>query len=579
MCHHNYFARMRRRLAVLLVPFIWLTCSALAAADTDPPGRVARVNYLEGSGSMQAAGVDGWSDDLLNRPLTGGDRVWIDEDSRAEMHVGSTALRLGARTAVQVLAVDDRSVRLSLTAGSLSVHIRELERDDHFDIETPAGEIALQQAGGYRVDVDDSNGRAYLAVWTGGAEVSGPYAARTVREGQSAELAAGAEPAIDTATAGDTDSLDLWAEDRDQRENQSAAADYVSRDVVGYQDLDGYGQWVAEPVYGMVWVPVVAAGWAPYHYGYWNWIAPWGWTWIASEPWGFAPCHYGRWVHARHGWAWAPGPRSGPRPVYAPALVAWRGDRYPKTNQDIAHRPKVGWVPLGFNEVYDPPFRASRDYLRATNLTNTHLAHAEVDRYIDERQHSGARGPERRYANDNVAGAYADAPREAFASTHSSPPPRAPAAPNPSVPPKFVPHEVWRTAPADRPVVVAHPVGYAPLAPPDRPQVPVATRGHIEASEPRDRPPPRQTVVVRPAQSPPAAPPQQPHRQMQPAENEPSPRQYAPAPVRSNAPVPAAPVHGAAPAPASPTRGNAPAPAAMAVGAGDTPAQVGRPVR
>ncbi len=95
-------------LAPLMIPLLWLAASTLGAAATDPPGRVARVNFLEGSGSMQVAGVDGWTDDLLNRPLTGGDRVWIDESSRAEMHVGSTALRLGSRTAVQILTVDDQ---------------------------------------------------------------------------------------------------------------------------------------------------------------------------------------------------------------------------------------------------------------------------------------------------------------------------------------------------------------------------------------------------------------------------------------------------------------------------------------
>ncbi|HEV7432616.1 MAG TPA: hypothetical protein VGN77_06195, partial [Steroidobacteraceae bacterium] len=106
MRHDNSLARVRTRLAQLMIPLVWLAASALSAADADPPGRVARVNFLEGSGSMQAAGVDGWTDDLLNRPLTGGDRVWIDERSRAEMHVGSTVLRLGSRTAVQILAVD-----------------------------------------------------------------------------------------------------------------------------------------------------------------------------------------------------------------------------------------------------------------------------------------------------------------------------------------------------------------------------------------------------------------------------------------------------------------------------------------
>ncbi len=543
MRHYNPFAHVRSRLVQLMIPLIWLAASALGAAATDPPGRVARVNFLEGSGSMQAAGVDGWTDDLLNRPLTGGDRVWIDERSRAEMHVGSSALRLGSRTAVQILTVDDRTVRLSMTAGSLSVRIRDLDSGDYFAIQTPAGEVSLQEPGGYRLDVDDTNGRAYLAVWSGNAEVGGPSGVRPVRQGQFAELVAGTEPAIDTTTARDVDSLDLWAEDRDKREDQSSAAQYVSRDVVGYQDLDGYGQWVSEPSYGVIWVPAVAVGWAPYHNGYWNWIAPWGWTWIAGEPWGFAPCHYGRWVHApRYGWAWVPGPRSGPRPVYAPALVAWRGESNAKTNPDLMHRPKVGWIPLGFNEVYDPPFQASRSYVRAANLSNTHLAHGEVDRYIDARQQGGARGPERRYANDTVAGAYADAPREAFAAAKAIGPPRAIADPNDALRARFATHETLQASPVDRPVahLVAHPVDYAPAPTSDWPHAQAPLRSRAESSAPADRPP-RQVQAIE-GRAAPATHPAQPQatRPIQPVATAAEPHSYALAPVRTVAAPPAA---------------------------------------
>jgi FecR protein len=529
-----------------LGPLLILLCSlatAAASADpSDPPGRVARVNYLEGHGSMQAAGADAWTDDVLNRPLTGGDKLWIDEGSRAEVHVGSTALRLGSRTAVQVVVVDDQHVRLSMTAGSMNVHIRAMDADDHFDVDTPAGVISLQQPGGYRVDVDDANGRSYLAVWNGHAEVSGPSGGTMVRDDQSAELVAGAEPAVDTTTAGNTDSLDLWAEDRDQRENQSLTADYVSRDVVGYQDLDGYGQWISEPSYGMVWIPAVPVGWAPYHYGYWNWIAPWGWTWIAGEPWGFAPCHYGRWVFGPFGWAWVPGPRVGPPPVYAPALVAWRGEHYPRTNPGPIYRPKVGWVPLGYNEPYDPPFHASPGYLRASNLSNTHLGHGDLDRFIEDQKRGGG---ERRYVNDTVAGAYSAAPREAFTSASAFGPPRGVSEQIESPQVKFSPHETWRAAPADRPVSrpvapVSRPVAYAPAMTTDRPpNAKAAGHSRYESPPPPDRPL-RQTPAfvarVQPAPRPPSPPGESQPMAAQPmsGRGEPLRHAYVPAPQPSS---------------------------------------------
>ena len=187
--------------------------SATAAADDDPPGRVARVNLLDGRGAMEPAGTQDWVDDVLNRPLTGGDKVWIDAGARAEMHIGSTAVRLGARTAVQVIAIDDRGVRLRVTAGSISVRVRSLDEDDHFEIETPAGDISLLQPGGYRLDVDDRDERAQFAVWSGRAEAhGGGGSSRILHSNEAVELLGGDDPALEAVAAGAPDSLDLWAE-------------------------------------------------------------------------------------------------------------------------------------------------------------------------------------------------------------------------------------------------------------------------------------------------------------------------------------------------------------------------------
>ena len=410
-----------------------LICSVGQAASGDPPGRVARINMLEGTGAMQPVGSDSWVNDLLNRPLTGGDKIWIEDRSRAELHIGSAALRLGERTALQIVSVDDWVVHLRLTAGSLSIRVRALDRDDRFDIETPAGQVSIVQAGGYRLDVEDRDDRAHLAVWSGRAEVSGRSGSARlaiVRTNESAELVASDSPSIEVAAAGATDSLDLWAEERDRREDQSRSARYVSRDVVGYEALDGYGDWVVDAQYGSVWVPqVVAVDWAPYRFGYWNWIGPWGWTWIDDAPWGFAPCHYGRWVHFERGWGWAPGSREheeheGHHAVFAPALVAWRGDQYPdhrsghgeheQRGEGFEHSHGVGWVPLGFNEVYEPPYQASRAYVRASNVANTRLGHGAVDHYFNQR--GIGQTPERRYVNESVPGAVTAVSRDTFTS-------------------------------------------------------------------------------------------------------------------------------------------------------------------
>ena len=58
--------------------------------ENDPPARVARLNYMQGSVSFQPGGEGDWIDAVPNRPLTTGDNLWTDRGSRAELHVGST---------------------------------------------------------------------------------------------------------------------------------------------------------------------------------------------------------------------------------------------------------------------------------------------------------------------------------------------------------------------------------------------------------------------------------------------------------------------------------------------------------
>src|ERR1700752_3893143 len=88
-------------------------CVAGQDAD-DPPSRVARLSYTQGSVSFQPAGESDWVRAAINRPFTTGDRLWVDSDSRAELHIGSAALRLGTNTGFSFLNLDDRTVQIQL---------------------------------------------------------------------------------------------------------------------------------------------------------------------------------------------------------------------------------------------------------------------------------------------------------------------------------------------------------------------------------------------------------------------------------------------------------------------------------
>src|SRR6202047_4522356 len=111
--------------------------SAAGLADGYPPGRVARLNYMQGSVSFQPGGESEWVQASPNRPLTTGDNLWTDTNSRGELHIGSTALRLSSETGISFLNLDDRTVQIQLAQGSLSVHLRRLDGGDAFEVDTP----------------------------------------------------------------------------------------------------------------------------------------------------------------------------------------------------------------------------------------------------------------------------------------------------------------------------------------------------------------------------------------------------------------------------------------------------------
>src|ERR1700710_420291 len=98
MSSRSIFQSHRATLAALVLLSVLGMSVALADDDSDPPGRVARLSYADGSVSLQPAGVEDWADATINRPLTTGDKLWTDQNSRAELDIGSAAIRVG-RTA------------------------------------------------------------------------------------------------------------------------------------------------------------------------------------------------------------------------------------------------------------------------------------------------------------------------------------------------------------------------------------------------------------------------------------------------------------------------------------------------
>src|ERR1051325_2297408 len=65
----------------------------------DPPTRVARLSYADGSVSFQPGGQGDWGNVTRNRPVSVGDKIWSDNNSRAEIQAGEASIHLSSMTA------------------------------------------------------------------------------------------------------------------------------------------------------------------------------------------------------------------------------------------------------------------------------------------------------------------------------------------------------------------------------------------------------------------------------------------------------------------------------------------------
>jgi len=281
----------------LLIASVFIVPTTSMADTDDPPTRVARLAYLEGSISFQPGGTDEWVAAPLNRPITTGDKVWSDQDSRAELQLDGSALRLSSNTSVSFLNLGDNVSQIQLSVGSLLVRVRRLDDNETYEIDTPNLAFSVLQPGVYRFTVDESGTTTAITVRSGQGEVTGAGAAYSVYANES-DVFSGTDELVENSQpyGPEQDSFDAWSRSRDNRWDSSVSARFVSSDVVGYEDLDGHGAWESTPEYGNVWFPRgVEAGWAPYHDGHWSYIEPWGYTWVDDQQWGFAPFHYGLW--------------------------------------------------------------------------------------------------------------------------------------------------------------------------------------------------------------------------------------------------------------------------------------------
>lgn len=341
--------------------------AACAFAQAQTPTRAGRISLAQGQVSIGGELGDEAEPAVLNWPVTQGNQITTGRDSRTEIKVGSTAVRLDANSALDVVELDDDSLRLHLHYGSATVRVRNPDQVNGFEMSTPEGTVRMSAAGRMRVDAGRIQDTSMVSVFEGVAVVDGGGSRMNVRAGKRVELT---PDDVRTGLAM-RDSFDEWAMLRDERDDRSESVRYVTSEMTGYEDLDQNGVWREDREYGPLWSPrSTPVGWAPYRDGRWAYVQPWGWTWIDNAPWGYAPFHYGRWVMVHNRWCWTPG-RNISRVVWSPALVGWIGG----SNWNLAfnsrgtHRaaPAQGWYPLSPRDTYVPTYRVDHERLRHLN--------------------------------------------------------------------------------------------------------------------------------------------------------------------------------------------------------------------
>ena len=357
----------RLALAGALAVAFGLSAVPVHAQDVSgPPTRTGRLAQITGTVSFHTSDESQWQAATLNYPITSGNSLWTEPQAHAAIDVGGSRIYMNGATELDVGTLNDQSFVASLPQGA--VYLRVSGTDGSFEVDTPRGAVTITQPGHYEVVAGDADHPTLVTALDGSAQVAGPGLSMTVPGGQSASLT-GQNPVTASTGPAQQDEFIRYAYAAEQPySSPGPAQQYVSPGVTGYQDLNQYGQWQQTPDYGAVWFPQVAVGWAPYRYGHWAYIAPWGWTWIDDAPWGFAPFHYGRWVLVGGLWGWVPGIIVA-QPVYAPALVAFFGG----VGVSIGIGPAVGWVPLGPQEVWYPPYRCGPRYFRNVNITNVNV--------------------------------------------------------------------------------------------------------------------------------------------------------------------------------------------------------------
>ena len=105
--------------------------------------------------------------------MTTGDKLWADSNGRVELQLDGSLIRLSNNTGFSFLNLSDNVTQIQLTAGTLLVHVRRLDDNETYEIDTPNLAFSVLRPGVYRVSVNEAGDSTAIKVRSGQGEVTG----------------------------------------------------------------------------------------------------------------------------------------------------------------------------------------------------------------------------------------------------------------------------------------------------------------------------------------------------------------------------------------------------------------------
>jgi hypothetical protein len=238
---------------------VFLLCSPRLHGQFSGP----QLDFVSGSVSVQPKGQGEWVAAGPGYLLSRDDNLWADQNSFAELRIGSRLVELAPETSLTVINLDRGSTRLQLSLGSVIIQILDEDAADGFILDTPNLAYEPLRPGEYRVDVNAEGNETDATVWRGEGQATGGGARYTIEPGERARFVGTDQVTADIDSISDPDDFDRWALGRVRREENvqvggdtsPGAPEEVPRDTDVYVRGNGPGHWHYEPGIGPVWSP------------------------------------------------------------------------------------------------------------------------------------------------------------------------------------------------------------------------------------------------------------------------------------------------------------------------------------